>query len=120
MLRWSAVLLSLAALVPANDAKPPKFDIKRHTSQRVVVSNSPIPQASFVTDLSRKVPRRAVKKQALRELRRAASKTAVVIGTDDDEEYATAVTVGGQQFEVIIDTGRCDCFSYMGFCKQKN
>lgn len=105
------MVLRLAFLVALNSlllvAATGTFDIQRVTSQRSVAQNGQtIPQATFVTSLSQKVPRRAVKKRALRELRRSASKTATIIGTDDDEEYATGITVGGQSFEVIVDTGR--------------
>lgn len=103
MVLWLAIALALEAL-PGVVAT--KFNIQRVTSQREVAQNTAIPPASFVAHLSQKVPRRSSKKHALRELRRTSSKTAVVIGTDDDEEYATAVTVGGQDFQVIIDTGR--------------
>ena len=109
MLRLSLFLLSLAILIVTDNVNgSAQFSVKRLISQRIVAPNIAIPPAPFVTHLSRKVPRRAAKKQALRELRQHASKVAVVVGADDDEEYATAVTVGNQQFEVIIDTGRCD------------
>lgn len=109
------MLLRLACLVALNGfllvtaaaAGPESFNIRRVTSQRSVAENAQdIPQASFVSHLSKKVPRRISKKRALLELRRSASKTATIIGTDDDEEYATAITVGEQNFEVIVDTGR--------------
>jgi len=69
-----------------------------------------------------KTPRRSSKKSALAALRGKPAKkvpgskapsagggsTVVVDGSDFDDEYLTNVTVGGQHFSLIIDTGSSD------------
>ncbi|KAI0086737.1 acid protease [Irpex rosettiformis] len=108
-----ALLVALNGLLLATAAAAPDtFNIRRVVPQRSIdIQNAQIiPQASFVSSFSSKVPRRAAKKRALLELRRSASKTSTIIGTDDNEEYATSITVGGQNFEVIDDTGSSDLF----------
>ncbi|KAI0315205.1 aspartic peptidase domain-containing protein [Amylostereum chailletii] len=70
-----------------------------------------LPAAPFVLNLSQKVARPSDKAKALRHVatkRRAATDTAVVFGTGQDEEYSANITIGGQSFAVIIDTGSSD------------
>src|ERR1700691_5623119 len=64
------------------------------------------PAAQFSVPLTKKVPRPMYKKNLLKALRgRASSPTAVLAGSDDDAEYLTNITIGGQNFKVIVDTG---------------
>jgi len=76
-----------------------------------------LPPADFTAAITAKTPRRKSKKAALAALRgkttpsRAAvagSTTVAVDGSDFDDEYLTNVTVGGQHFSLIIDTGSSD------------
>ena len=86
----------------------------RHVRSSRVATAEPvdIPEAPFVIPLTDKVPRASHKKALLRELRGGrgtsskGSLSATVIGSDDDEEYLTDITVGGQSFKAIVDTGR--------------
>ncbi|KAI0685703.1 aspartic peptidase domain-containing protein [Cytidiella melzeri] len=111
MVHWPIVLLALETLAVIGGGAATKFDIRRVTSQRSVAQNAAIPQASFVTNITHRVPRRSSKKAALRQLRGSAPKnTAVAFGSDDDEEYGVPVSVGGESFSVIMDTGSSDFF----------
>ncbi|KAJ7033574.1 acid protease [Mycena alexandri] len=74
-----------------------------------------IPAAEFSVPISAKTPRRSSKKNALAALRGrpttkapASGSTVAVDGSDFDEEYLTNVTIGGQHFSLIIDTGSSD------------
>ncbi|KAF7315938.1 Acid protease [Mycena indigotica] len=78
-----------------------------------------IPPADFSVAITGKTPRRRAKKVALERLRgkptfkstrpgRGGSSTVPVDGSDFDDEYLTNVTVGGQHFSLIIDTGSSD------------
>lgn len=88
------------------------FEFRHVRSTRLATSSSvDLPEAPFVVSLTDKVPRPSFKKRALRELRSNAhtpvgDPTATVFGSDDDEEYLTDITVGGQSFKAIVDTGR--------------
>ncbi|KAJ7027024.1 acid protease [Mycena alexandri] len=52
--------------------------------------------------------RRASKTHALHSLRTGKSFTVPVVGAEYDYEYLTNITIGGQSFLVIIDTGSSD------------
>lgn len=79
----------------------------RRVQSSVAPSNAfvELPAAPFVVNLTAKTPRSTAKKQALHELR-GKSFTGTVAGADGDEEYLTDITVGGQSFKAIVDTGR--------------
>ena len=79
----------------------------RRVRSSVAPSNAfvELPVAPFVVNLTAKTSRSTAKKQVLRELR-GKTTTATVAGSDDDEEYVTDITVGGQSFKAIVDTGR--------------
>ncbi|KAJ7049919.1 aspartic peptidase domain-containing protein [Mycena amicta] len=72
----------------------------------------------FSVAISGKVPRRKSKKDALAKLRGrptcksdqagTSNNTVVLDGSDFEDEYLTNVTVGGQHFSLIIDTGSSD------------
>jgi predicted aspartyl protease len=68
-----------------------------------------LPAADFAVSLTAKTPRSTRKKEMLRALRGSKSSkasTASLAGSDQDEEYLTDITIGGQSFKVIVDTGR--------------
>ncbi|KAF7977109.1 hypothetical protein HWV62_4709 [Athelia sp. TMB] len=68
-----------------------------------------LPQAQFSLPLSGKTTRSKGKQDALLTLRkRSSSYTAVLAGGDEDQEYLTDITIGGQDFKVIVDTGSSD------------
>lgn len=67
-----------------------------------------IPKAEHTLKLAAKVPRPAGKAAALRTLSRAKRFTAPVAGSEGDEEYLVNVTIGGQDFSLIMDTGSSD------------
>jgi hypothetical protein len=65
-----------------------------------------LPAAQFTVPLVEKIPRPVYKKNLLEELRSyATSPMAILTGTLNDEQYVTSITVGGQIFKVIVDTG---------------
>ncbi|KAJ7469833.1 hypothetical protein B0H11DRAFT_2435441 [Mycena galericulata] len=72
-----------------------------------------LPPALFEAPLIARVPRRASKVHALNALRSLYSGnsggeyTTPLMGADYDFEYLTSITIGGQNFSVIVDTGRC-------------
>lgn len=70
--------------------------------------SSELPSAEFVASFTGKVAKKQAKKDLLRSLRSAAgtNSTSVIDGSDFDEEYITELTVGGQTFYAIVDTGR--------------
>lgn len=70
--------------------------------------NTELPNAEFVASFTGKVSKKQAKKDILRSLTSAAgiNSTSVVDGSDFDEEYITELTVGGQTFYAIVDTGR--------------
>ncbi|KAI0344446.1 acid protease [Trametopsis cervina] len=84
------------------------LNVQRITSDRTVSQNDVLPQASFVSTLSHKVPRRAKKTRALRQLQRGRSQTASLSGAAGDQEYVTEITIGDQKFQAIVDTGSSD------------
>jgi hypothetical protein len=61
-----------------------------------------LPEAHHTLNLAAKVPRPAGKAAALRSLSRAKRFTAPMAGSDGDEEYLVNVTIGGQDFSLII------------------
>ncbi|KAJ7777209.1 aspartic peptidase domain-containing protein [Mycena metata] len=100
--------LSVLSFVAATTAE---FTVVSHvsTAPRSIVP-AVIPPAEFVVPITGKSPRRQTKKDALSALRSHASKnnTAVLAGADLDQEYLTDITIGGQTFTAIVDTGSSD------------
>ncbi|KAJ7249530.1 aspartic peptidase domain-containing protein [Mycena haematopus] len=120
----AAVVLSLvcASTVTA------EFNVVRHVSQAPrSLEPAVIPAAQFVVPITSTAPRRRSKKSNLASLRATTSlnnNTAILEGADLDQEYLTNVTIGGQTFTAIIDTGSSDtwlikkgfnCFNLTGF-----
>ncbi|THG95840.1 hypothetical protein EW026_g5877 [Hermanssonia centrifuga] len=105
MASWKLVTF-LAVAVSCTSA----LEVRHVRSSRVsAASTTELPTAPFSIALTDKAPRSSYKKQLLRELRSGGkSKTAVVDGSGDDEEYLTDIVVGGQSFKVIVDTGSSD------------
>jgi hypothetical protein len=72
------------------------------------LSTSFLPVAEHVVSFTAKAPRRAHKKDALRSLRKgkgagsAANYTDVLNGSDEDQEYLTAITIGGQSERIFV------------------
>lgn len=90
-------------------ASTAEFTVVRHVSDAPrSLEPAVIPEAQFVVPITSKAPRRQSKKHNLASLRAHASpnKTAILVGADLDEEYLTDITVGGQTFTAIVDTGR--------------
>ncbi|KAJ7153281.1 acid protease [Mycena filopes] len=95
------------------------FSVVRHRSPAPrALDSAVLPTAQFSVPIAAKTPRRSSKKNALAALRgkhlptKAAKggsgSTVAVDGSDFDEEYLTNVTIGGQHFSLIIDTGSSD------------
>lgn len=70
-----------------------------------------IPSAQFYVSLTEKVSRPAYKKNMLKALGRstASNYTGDLAGSVNDSEYLTDITIGGQTFKVIVDTGSWVC-----------
>ncbi|KAJ7618179.1 aspartic peptidase domain-containing protein [Mycena polygramma] len=108
-------VLSALSLVGAAHAE---FNVVRHTSLAPRAKEAAVlPPAEFSVPFTAKTPRRKAKKNALASIRGKPTKkapgaggasTVVVDGSDFDEEYLTNVTIGGQHFSLIIDTGSSD------------
>ncbi|KAJ7466275.1 aspartic peptidase domain-containing protein [Mycena galericulata] len=103
-------VLSALSLVGAAQAE---FTFVRRTSVAPRSQTAAVlPPADFSVPFSGKVPRRKSKRSALAALRgKGASDTVVVDGSDFDEEYLTNVTIGGQHFSLIVDTGSSDTWA---------
>jgi predicted aspartyl protease len=103
----SRVALLLSALAATANAAYSVQRVSLPTTESVnaqgALTPEVIPTAEYSVSLSEKVPRSTVKKNALRAVTKA--KTASLFGSDDDEEYLTDITIGGQTFKVIVDTG---------------
>ncbi|KAJ7743456.1 aspartic peptidase domain-containing protein [Mycena maculata] len=99
-------VLSALSLVGAAQAE---YTVVRRTSLAPRSQEAAVlPPAEFSIPFTGKVSQRKSKKSALAALRGKSSSTVVVDGSDFDEEYLTNVTVGGQHFSLIVDTGSSD------------
>lgn len=95
-----AVLLPLLPLVSAG-----RGDLHKITPGTTTAASVFLPVAENAHPLVGAVPRSASKKDALRNASGMKGQ-AIVSGGDGDQEYLTNITVGGQPFTVVIDTGR--------------
>ncbi|KAJ6597804.1 acid protease [Mycena vulgaris] len=96
------VLFSLLSLF--SGATRAAFPAAQHVSRSVV-----LPRADFVVPFTSKAPRRETKKKALRgKYGKARGKTVHLDGAAFENEYLVNITIGGQNFQVIIDTGSSD------------
>ncbi|KAF7317669.1 Acid protease [Mycena kentingensis (nom. inval.)] len=86
-----------------------KFATVRHDSAHLepAPATSHVPPASFVAPITAKVPRRKSKQSSLRSVAGARA-TAPVYGALYAQEYLVDMTVDGQKFPVIVDTGSSD------------
>lgn len=103
-------MVLLAITVLALVASTHAYDIHRiAAASSGTVQTDVIPKAKFYVPLTGKTPKHAYKKQLLNALRDQGSKpsnyTAVVAGSNQDGEYLTDITIGGQKFKIIVDTG---------------
>lgn len=103
MILLTITVLALVASIHA-------YDIRRIAAESSgTVQTDVIPKSKFHVPLTGKVPKPAYKKQLLNALRNQGSNSlnynAVIAGTDHDDEYVTDITIGGQEFKIIVDTG---------------
>jgi hypothetical protein len=74
-----------------------------------ILTTEVLPSAQYSIPLTSKVARPAYKQAYTNALRGGRTvKTAVLAGSGGDSEYLTDITVGGQKFKVIVDTGSSD------------
>jgi hypothetical protein len=72
---------------------------------RAASSIEVLPDAQFSIPLAQKIPRSMHKKNPLMALSgRASSPATVINGVNYDEQYAVNITIGGQNFSVLVDT----------------
>jgi hypothetical protein len=109
-LAMTPVLLFVAALVVSTHAygeRDPSYVIRRVAPlTNVALATEVLPAAQFSVPLTEKVPRQTYKKKLLEALRTGLSTpTAVLAGSAHDIQYLANVTVGGENFKLIVDTG---------------
>ncbi|KAJ7301893.1 acid protease [Mycena albidolilacea] len=110
ILSLSSLALALFCAVPGHLASPGTQPDAHHPA---LYSRSVLPAASYSVAFSKKVPRRKAKVDALAALRgsvvsRNAYKTVPLAGSNLDTDYLVNVTIGGQNFSLIIDSGSSD------------
>jgi len=101
MVPLSLLLAALALSVHA-------YDIRRVKPATIgVVETETIPAAQYSVSFTEKVARSAYKKDLFNALSgsNALNYSAVLDGSNSDNEYLTDITIGGQNFKVIVDTG---------------
>lgn len=84
------------------------YEVTRFAPSTGSVEPEVLPQAQFSVALAAKTPRSTYKnnmREAVLKKGKASNYTGVLAGSDDDEEYLTNITIGGQTFQVIVDTG---------------
>ncbi|KAJ7738050.1 acid protease [Mycena maculata] len=84
----------------------------------VCAGRADLPDAAFTVPLTGKTPRRQSKREALAALRGLPRKSDTVglDGAAFDDEYLVNITVGGKNFQVILDTGSSDTWvAHEGF-----
>ena len=83
------------------------YDVRQVSSAiNSALSTEVLPAAQFSVPFANKIPRPTYKKNLLKGLRGLGDvPTAVVAGSDYDELYVVNMTVGGQNFAVLVDTG---------------
>ncbi|KAJ7780462.1 acid protease [Mycena olivaceomarginata] len=110
VLSLSSLALTLLCAVPGHLASPAPQPEAHHPA---LSSRSVLPAASYSVALSKKVPRRKAKVDALAALRggvvsRNAYTTVPLAGSNMDTDYLVNVTIGGQNFSLVIDSGSSD------------
>jgi predicted aspartyl protease len=79
-----------------------------YAAESSAVAGAAIPPAKHVATLTARVPASARKQAAKQALFGAAASPPYVnalAGVAADSEYATNITIGGQSFPVLVDTG---------------
>lgn len=94
----------------ALSAKVHGYTVSRfHPGETGLLELENLPAAQYSTTLSQKVRRPSSKKNMrsylLKSLATGSSYHAQLDGAGDDAEYVTEITIGGQNFKVIVDTG---------------
>lgn len=102
-------MAALAFFVAALAVSAQAYDVRRFSS-KTSGSEGPevLPPAQYAIPLAQKVPRHPYKtniRNAVLKHKKAANYTGILAGSDDDEEYLTDITIGEQNFTVIVDTG---------------
>ncbi|KIK51004.1 hypothetical protein GYMLUDRAFT_266014 [Collybiopsis luxurians FD-317 M1] len=102
--------LSFVLACIAVNGRPTIGNVRRVHSGLTSRSNTVLPVAQFSVAISGTAPRSKAKKELMKVLRSSSSSnfTSPVAGSDFDEEYLTNVTIGGQDFTLIVDTGSSD------------
>ncbi|KAJ6544502.1 aspartic peptidase domain-containing protein [Mycena capillaripes] len=89
-----------------------QYSTTRHVAPLSAVSleTPPLPRAAFAAPIVSRTSRKASKAHALHSLRAAGggTHTAPLMGAQYDYEYLVPVTIGDQDFFVIVDTGSSD------------
>jgi hypothetical protein len=104
--------LVLAALAAPASAKDAVYISHASATNVATLSSQPLPQADFALPLT-KQPRSASRAKIMHNLKKkigAAKGNFIesIVGAEGDAEYLTAITIGGQNFTTIIDTGSSD------------
>jgi hypothetical protein len=95
-----APFLRLAAFVASACA----YDIRRVApATNLTLPTEVLPAAQFSVPLVEKVPRTTFKKNLLKALR--GGRLATLAGSANDAEYVTDITISGQTFKIVVDTG---------------
>jgi hypothetical protein len=85
------------------------YDVRRIApATSGAIKTEVLPAAQFSVSLSEKVARPAYKTNFLNTLRGSKASTsgaAVLAGAGNDVQYLADITIGGQSFKVIVDTG---------------
>ncbi|KAJ7861676.1 aspartic peptidase domain-containing protein [Mycena olivaceomarginata] len=110
VLSLSSLVLTLFCAVPGHLASPAPQPDAHHPA---LSSRSVLPAASHSVAFSKKVPRRKAKVDALSAFRggvvsRHTYTTVPLAGSNLDTDYLVNVTIGGQNFSLIIDSGSSD------------
>ncbi|KAF8322526.1 acid protease [Clavulina sp. PMI_390] len=104
-----AILVS-AALASVAHATLTVQHVKIHGSSKAVEATETLPQAEYSLPISGKTSRTPARAGIRDAIRRSMTggDVAPLAGSDFDEEYLVNVTVGGQPFSLIVDTGSSD------------
>ncbi|KAJ7861691.1 acid protease [Mycena olivaceomarginata] len=110
VLSLSSLALTLLCAVPGHLASPAPQPEAHHPA---LSSRSVLPAASYSVAFSKKVPRRKAKVDALSALcggivSRHPYTTVPLAGSNMDTDYLVNVTIGGQNFSLVIDSGSSD------------
>lgn len=97
------ILLALATLVAGFTAQRISY-----SSSTLLNGDPTIPPASFVAPIVRKMPRSKAKKFLQQSLRNPSGPyfSSRIAGVRGDAVYVVNITIGRQDFAVILDTGR--------------